>query len=171
MKKSNFSLIIVFISIFVIGCKKETQTTEVQTENKKEFHQLEKAKWLFGNWENLTAESNFREIWKQKNDSTMSAESFVTVQKDTVFHEKVDLIQRNDSLFYMVSVVGQNNEKPVSFYLTQSTENLLVFENPKHDFPNKIEYNKKGKDSIVAKIYGLKDGKEISEEFPMTRSK
>lgn len=171
MRKPITFSIGIFITLLVISCKKETEQTEIPTETKKEYSQIEKAKWLLGNWENATKESDQREIWTQKNDSTFSCNSYVTVQKDTVFHENVDLIQRNDSLFYVVTVVGQNNDKPVSFYLSQSTENQLVFENPKHDFPNKIEYNKIGNDSILPKIHGIRNGKPATEEFPMKRSK
>jgi hypothetical protein len=164
-------IVIVFAALFFFSCKNESQIEVFGTKTKKKYIQLEKAKWFLGRWENATKEENSQEIWKQKNDSTLFAESFVTVGKDTVFYEKVDLTQRNDSLFYIVSVRDQNKEKPVSFYLTKSTENQLVFENPKHDFPTKIEYNKITNDSIFAKIYGNKDGKEISEGFPMKKSK
>lgn len=159
---------VLLLCIATLSCKKEP--TQVDTTPKK-FAQLEKANWFLGNWENTTEEMTFKELWKQENDSVFGAESFVTVQKDTVFYEKVQLMQRNDSLFYIVSVKDQNKEKPVSFYLTTATANQLVFENPTHDFPNKIEYNKIGTDSIRATIYGLKDGKEVSENFPMKKSK
>ena len=93
------------------------------------------------------------------------------VEKDTVFYEKIDLFESNDSLFYKVSVKDQNKEKPVSFYLTKSDDKELTFENPKHDFPTKIVYTKISNDSLVAVIYGKKDGKEMSETFPMKKTK
>lgn len=83
----------------------------------------------------------------------------------------MDLFQKSDSLILKISVKDQNNEKPVSFYLTKSNDNQLVFENPKHDFPNKIVYNKINSDSIVATIEGIKNGKTQSEAFPMKRTK
>ncbi len=171
MKKSNTFLSIIFITIFVIGCKKETEATAVAAETEKNYAQLEKAKWFMDSWENLSKESNFREIWTQKNDSTYSGKSFVTVGKDTVFSEEVAVIERNDSLFYNVNVKGQNKDKPVAFYMTKGDEKEVVFENPKHDFPTKIKYTKITNDSIVATISGMQNGKEASESLPMKKSK
>lgn len=168
MKNKNV-IIVIFVALTItFSCKQVESKPEIET---KQYLKLENAKWFLGNWENVTKESVSREIWTQKNDSTLFAESFTTVEKDTVFYEKVDLIERNDSLLYIVSVRDQNKEKPVTFYSTKSTKNQLVFENPKHDFPNKIEYNKVGSDSIFAKIYGTDKGKEVTVDFPMKRSK
>jgi hypothetical protein len=45
----------------------------------------------------------------------------------------------------------------------------LVFENPNHDFPNTIIYNKVEKDSLVAEISGMKEGVLKSELFKMKK--
>jgi len=168
MKNKNIIIVILAALTFTISCKKEETKPEIEI---KQYPKLENAKWFLGNWENVTKESVSREIWTQKNDSTLVGESFTTVEKDTVFYEKMDLVQRNDSLICIISVRDQNKEKPVSFYMTKSTDSQIVFENPKHDFPNKIEYNKVGNDSILAKIYGVENGKEMVIDFPMNRSK
>jgi len=81
----------------------------------------------------------------------------------------VILEQKNDSLFYKVTVKGQNNNEAVAFYLTTADDDQLVFENPKHDFPNKITYSKISNDSLVAEISGMKDGKESKESYPMKK--
>lgn len=169
MKKT---LLITLLSIILMtSCKKESQIEVFGIKTKKEFNQLKKANWFIGSWENISKEATFKEIWKTKNDSSFVGESFVIVEKDTVFYEKIDLFQSNDSLFYKVSVKDQNKEKPVSFYLTKSNENEVTFENAKHDFPNKIVYTKITNDSLVAVIYGKKDGKEMIENFPMKKTK
>ncbi len=170
MKNSNTLLCIIFISIFVISCKKEKQIEVFGIKSKMKYLQLEKAKWFMHSWENLSKESNFREIWTMKNDSTYMAKSFVTVGKDTVFSEEVEVIERNDSLFYNVVAKGQNSDKSVAFYMTKADDNEVVFENPKHDFPTKIKYTKITNDSIVATISGIQNGKESSESFPMKKS-
>jgi len=171
MKKSNTFLSIIFIAIFVIGCKNEKQIEVFGVKSKMKYLQLEKVQWFMHSWENLSKESDFREIWTKKNDSTYSAKSFVTVGKDTVFSEEVEVIERNDSLFYKVAVKGQNSDKAVAFYMTKADENEVVFENPKHDFPTKIKYTKITNDSIVATVSGIQNGKENSQSFPMKKSK
>lgn len=169
MKKT---LLITLLSIILMtSCKKESQIEVFGIKTKKEFNQLKKANWFIGSWENISKEATFKEIWKTENDSSFVGESFVIVEKDTVFYEKIDLFESNDSLFYKVSVKDQNKEKPVSFYLTKSDDKELTFENPKHDFPTKIVYTKITNDSLVAVIYGKKDGKEMKETFPMKKTK
>jgi len=165
-------LLFTLVSIILLSsCKKESQKEVLEIKPKKEFNQLKKANWFLGNWENISKEATFKEIWKTKNDSSFVGESFVIVEKDTVFYEKMDLFELNDSLFYKVSVKDQNKEKPVLFYLTKSDDKEVTFENPKHDFPTKIVYTKITNDSLVAAIYGKKDGKEMSETFPMKKTK
>lgn len=133
------------------------------------YSKIEKANWFIGDWENASDEGSFREIWTKTNDSVYSGISIVVIEQDTVFYENVSLEQKKDSVFYNVSVKGQNKDQAVSFYLTSSDNDKLVFENPNHDYPSKITYSKVSKDSIVAEIFGLKDGKKITESFPMSR--
>lgn len=165
MYSKTFNFLGLLIVLIPFSCK------NIETEKVVNYLKLEKAKYLIGNWENLTPETNFKEIWKTENDSTFTAISFITVKKDTVFYENIVLMQKNDSLFYNVSVKGENKDKAVSFYLTYNDDDLLVFENPKHDFPTKIAYKKISNDSLVATIYGTKDGKKIEEAYPMKRKK
>lgn len=165
MNSKTFNFLVLLLVLISFSCKK------IETEKVENYLKLEKAKYLIGDWENLTPDANFIEIWKNENDSTYSASSFITVKKDTVFYENIVLQQKNDSLFYNVSVRGENKNKAVSFYLTYDNNNVLVFENPKHDFPTKIVYKKVSNDSLVATIYGTKDGKKIEEAYPMKRKK
>jgi hypothetical protein len=94
-------------------------------------------------------------------------ESYFININNTLFAEKVRLEQRKNDLFYIVSVPNQNEEQPVAFKLTSSTNDYLVFENPEHDFPKKITYKLVTKDSLYAEISG--DGK--SQGFPFTKIK
>jgi hypothetical protein len=156
-------IVITLIFTLIVSCKKEIKSET------KSYAQLEKANWFLGEWKNPTPNAHFTENWIKKNDSTFSAQSFVTIKKDTVFYENIVLEQKNDSLFYIVSVKDQNKGKPVSFYLSSSSSNRLVFENPKHDYPNKISYTKITNDSVFAEIFGTQNGKEMREAFPMKR--
>ncbi|WP_395043113.1 DUF6265 family protein [Flavobacterium sp.] len=164
MNSKTFNFLGVLILFISFSCKK------IETEKVENYSKLEKAKYLIGNWENLTPDANFKEIWKKENDSTFTASSFITVKKDTVFYENIILEQKHDSLVYIVSIKGENKDKAVSFYLTSDTHDELVFENPKHDYPTKIVYKKVSNDSLVATIYGMKDGKADEEAYPMKRT-
>ena len=79
---------------------------------------------------------------------------------DTVFVEKLQLIIKEDNIYYVSDV--PENPKPVSFKLTEITESGFVFENLSHDFPKKISYQQNGK-LLKATISG--DGKSIDYFF------
>ena len=166
MKKILYLSAILMIT--AVSCKKET-TIEKTVQTEKKFAELEKANWFLGRWENNSPEGNLSEIWKKENDSTFFGQSYFVIKNDTIFAEHVSLEERNGKLSYVVTVPNQNDEKPVAFELTSSEASTLIFENPKHDYPNKIIYNQVGTDSLVAEIRGMKDGKEKNEFFRMKK--
>lgn len=137
----------------------------------KTYDELNKADWLIGAWENQTNEGYSIEIWSKENDSVFVGVSYFIIDSDTVFSESIRIEQNGDDLYYIPSVNGQNDGESVSFKMTNSNENELVFENLEHDFPQKITYSKKGKNALMAVISGLVNGQEMVREFPMERKK
>jgi len=141
-----------------------------QNKSEKNFEQLEKMNWLIGNWENKMDDGILSETWKKENDSTFSGTTyFIINKKDTVHSETILLTQLNDELIYRPTVKGQNDDKPIDFIMTSDSENTFVFENPKHDYPQKIVYKKVTKNSLVATISGMQQGKVSSEGYGMKR--
>jgi Domain of unknown function (DUF6265) len=135
------------------------------------FSEIGKANWLLGDWQGNSPEGIAMEAWEKKNDSVFVGKSYFVVGKDTVSAEALRLEQNGRDLFYIPTVRDQNNNQPVTFRLTFSTDKQLVFENPGHDFPQKISYTLVTSDSLVAEISGTMDGKENSQKFPMVRLK
>jgi hypothetical protein len=45
----------------------------------------------------------------------------------------------------------------------------MVFENPKHDYPQKIRYQLNSDKSLIATISGIQKGKESSESYLMQK--
>ena len=132
---------------------------------------IKAANWLLGNWESKSVEGNLTENWKKVNDSTFQAESYFIKEKDTLHFESITLQQKGEELTYSAAVKGQNNDKPVAFKLTTATEKQMVFENPKHDYPQKISYTQITPDNLVVKISGIQQGKPSSEQFSIKRIK
>lgn len=168
--KTTFYAIAVLTAISAVSCKEAHDAKLPPVEPiPKNFTEIQKADWFLGRWENNSKEGNMSEIWTKENDSTFRGENYFVTGKDTSFAESVRLWQKENQLVYEVSVKGQNNEKPVDFAMTSSSDKQLVFENPKHDYPNKITYNKITNDSLVAEISGMKDGKAKAEQFAMKK--
>ena len=170
MKNSFKYFMALAIASTIISCKNSnnTNTTGNTTTN---FSELEKANWLLGEWQNNSPEGNATEVWKKENDSTFLGKSYFVIGKDTVSSETISLEQNGKQLFYIPTVKDQNDGQPVKFTLTSTTSNQLVFENPKHDFPQKISYTQITNDSLLAEISGMMNGKQNSQKFPMTRVK
>lgn len=160
-----------FCGAFIICSCGNPGDKQANNTDEKTFPELEKASWILGEWQNKSAEGNATEIWEQQDDSTFKGKSYFVIGPDTVSSEKLSLAQIGKDLFYIPVVKGQNNELPVKFKLTSSADNLLVFENPSHDFPQKITYLKISADSLLAEISGIMDGKPNSQKFPLARVK
>lgn len=127
------------------------------------------AAWLIGTWVNHTGHGTVYEEWVQVNDSVLSGKSYTTDEGDTSVLETLLLLREKKHLVYIPVVAGQNDGKPVRFKSEIITDTLLTFENPAHDFPQKISYKKFGNDSLEAAISGMQEGREKRIVFAMRR--
>ena len=132
---------------------------------------LNKLDWFIGSWAGVTSESTFTETWIKVNDTLYTGQSYFIKGSDTLSSETISLQQHDTSVFYVPLVEGQNDNKPIFFKLTFSDGTNAVFENPEHDFPQKIAYQLKENDSLIATISGNNNGKIRSIRFPMSLTK
>ena len=140
-----------------------------QNKSEKKFDKLEEMNWLVGNWEQKLPDGILTETWTKENDSMLSGVSYFINAKDTIHFESIKLEQKKQELNYGSTVIGQNNDECVDFKLTSATENIYVFENPEHDYPQKIAYKKVSSDRLIAIISGKMQGKQSQESFPMKK--
>ena len=157
-------LTVLLLALAFISCKNDDSDT-----NEKE--KIKAAHWILGTWENKSADGVLSETWTKTNDSTFQGQSYFIKEKDTIHFETIVLQQKDEALTYKATVKGQNEDKPVSFSLTETTENQLVFENKKHDYPQKISYQKDTKNNLVTIISGITDGKTTTEKYTLAKSK
>jgi len=150
----------ILASVLLLSCNSKSE---------KHFEKLEKMNWILGQWEKKLPEGILTETWTKKNDSTYTATSFFIIDKDTVHSESIELTQLKQELIYRPTVKGQNNDEPVDFKLSSDNENTFAFENPKHDYPQKIVYKKVNEKNLVATISGIQQGKQSSESYPMKK--
>lgn len=148
-----------------------TILTFISCQKSKDVSKIVVADWLIGKWENNSAIGNLSETWTKVNDSIYEGESFFIKGKDTLHFEKIQMKQKGEDLFYIATIKGQNKDKAVTFKHNDTIKKQLVFENPKHDFPQKISYSQITKDSIIIQISGIQQGKASSERYSMTKSK
>jgi len=155
---------IIFLALLlvVVSCQKK-ETVEKD--------KIKIADWLIGNWENKNPDGVLTENWEKVNDSTFAATSYFIKEKDTLHLEKIVLSQKGEKLTYSATVNGQNDNKAIDFPSTSETATKLVFENPQHDYPQKITYTKNANNTLTAEISGKLNGKMTTERFIMKKKK
>jgi hypothetical protein len=144
--------------LFLAACTSKTEEDPL--------HRFEK---LSGLWQTHNSEADIYEEWTKASDSVMYGKSYVLNETDTIINERIELKKIGNEFFYIPTVTGQNNNQPVQFKLINNTDSLLVFDNPDHDFPQRIMYRFYGKDSIVARVQGIVKGELQFEEFYFRR--
>ena len=98
-------------------------------------------KWLEGDWEMPRRKGGVLvESWKIKDSKTMRGGSMRIVEKDTTLQESIRLFYKDKQFWYVSTVPDQNEGKPIAFKMVRAEAGKYVFENPKHDFPQRIIY-------------------------------
>jgi hypothetical protein len=62
-----------------------------------------------------------------------------------------------------------SGQPPAAFTATAANADSVVFEAPKHDYPQIVGYRRAGPDSVIAWIDGRRGGKRQRVEFPYRR--
>ncbi len=168
MNSKKNTLLFGLFGLLFISCNKYDANGNLM----KDYNELQKANWLIGNWEKKDSIGTLKELWQIKDDSTFIGQSYYIINdKDTVHNEQIELMQDKEHLIYTATVKGENNNEPIPYQMMKDEDSLLVFENPKHDFPQKIQYQLKKNKSLVATISGKQNGKIFSESYPLTKIK
>lgn len=158
------------LAVLLIACScRDTEKIKITKEERIESR-IQKASWLLGAWESESEDGKMSETWVKDNEDSYSAKTYFVIGQDTVFRELSKLEETGSNLQCVISIEGENDEKPVTFKMTKQSEQNLVFENPRHDFPQKVTYECKG-DSIIVEISGIQNGKFAKERFEMARVK
>ena len=123
--------------------------------------------WLSGLWAIDQGERTGEEFWRPllngrlEGKSTMKKKGKITLQEKMVIEQ-----DSSGTLFYRVTSGGQ---RMVSFKLVNSGPTSFTFENKKHDYPQRIIYERIGEDSLRASIEGMVKGKLQTVLFPFQR--
>lgn len=132
---------------------------------------IERISDLVGTWEMITKDGVIYEVWEKVNENEMAGHSFMIAGTDTIPFESVRLLEEAGKLSYIPTVSDQNEGKPVAFKEEKWTEDGIIFANPDHDFPQQISYQWITKDSLIAEISGMEQGKPKKETYPFSRKK
>ncbi len=128
---------------------------------------FDRLSWIGGCWEGeMTGGAKTQEQWMRPEGNSMIGMSRTVVNGKTPFFEFLQIKQEGDNLVYVAR--PQGNE-PTSFKLVKLNADAAIFENPTHDFPQRIIYQRQTDGSLLAVIEGTQSGKPKRVEFPMRR--
>jgi len=131
---------------------------------------LQSLEWLLGEWQYTQRALMFTEQWKYSADSMSFMGKGITYKNEKIVSQEEMLIKMIDgALHYIVTVKNHNENQAIPFRLTTATKNSVIFENPDHDFPQKIEYTMINKDSINAVVSATSNEKVRKLEFHFSR--
>jgi len=123
--------------------------------------------WLGGCWKSDTAEPGSGEHWLPLAGGTLLGVSRTVKQGKTVEFEFMQIrAVESGQLAFIAMPSGQ---KTVVFPLLRLGETEVVFENPQHDFPQRVIYQLEGETKLRARIEGMRKGALRVIEFPMNR--
>lgn len=130
---------------------------------------LSRLAWLAGCWKSDTAEAGSVEQWMPPAGGTMLGMSRTVRQGRTVEFEFLQIrAQPDGKLAYVAQPSGQPT---ATFPLLRLGDTEAAFENPQHDFPQRVVYQlAEGGSKLKARIEGLRGGKLRVIEFPMSRA-
>lgn len=127
--------------------------------------------WMAGCWE-LNARNGamvVTEQWMKPAGGTLIGMSRTVSGGKTVAWEFIRIVTDADGISY-VAKPHQNKDETV-FKIAKWSPTELIFENPAHDFPQRIIYRNNGADSLFARIEGNRNGKSSGMDIPMKRVK
>ena len=118
---------------------------------------IETAVWISGCWEAHSGTSTIEEQWMAPSGGLMLGMSRTTRDGAPTGYEFLLLRASEGGLTYRALPSGQT---PTDFRSSRITKTQLVFENPDHDFPQKIVYRWDSTRNIVASVFGTTDATE-----------
>ncbi|MEO8209756.1 MAG: DUF6265 family protein [bacterium] len=131
------------------------------------IYDLGRLQWLIGEWEGIHGKGIYHEEWEKINDNELSGKAYLIQKGEIINPEKLKLQSNVKGIYYVADV--RHNTNPVSFRMTGIEENIVVFENPDHNFPQKITYVRKGHDSLLAIIEATINDKTEKVEFNLKK--
>ena len=122
--------------------------------------------WLAGCCEQAAGPRLVEEQWTRPRGGLMLGVGR-TVRGDTLVEdEQTRIFERGGRLVFGANPSGQASAEFESIEVSDSS---VTFENPAHDFPQRVMYRRRGADSLIARVEGMRSGKLRGADFPYAR--
>ena len=128
---------------------------------------VEDLAWLAGCWAVEGGEPGSEEVWLAPAGGTLLGVSRTVRGGKTVAHELLQIRERAPG--ELVFIALPSGQPEATFRLVSTDPRALVFENPDHDFPQRVLYRLEGEGTLHARVEGTEDGQVKGFDFPLRR--
>lgn len=128
---------------------------------------VEELAWMAGCWHYMGAEAGSGEQWTQPAGGTLLGVSRTIEGSVTVAHEF--LLIRESEKGKIELVAYPSSQSKAIFTMTRVSAEEVVFENPAHDYPQRIIYRLVD-NQLVGRVEGESKGEFRAIDFPMARA-
>lgn len=125
-------------------------------------------KWLSGCWASIDGDPGSGEQWMAPAGRSMLGVSRTVRDGTTVAFEFMRIVENEDGKVVFVAL--PSGQQPTTFEMISLSENEVVFENPEHDFPQRVIYRLMSGNRLTGRIEGTVNGTARHVDFPMTKS-
>ncbi|MEO5720974.1 MAG: DUF6265 family protein [Chthoniobacterales bacterium] len=124
--------------------------------------------WLQGCWASATSgERQTTEHWMKAAGGTMLGMNRTIAGDKTLDFEFMRIAQEGDGeIYFIAEPSGQDKTR---FKLIKNDKREAIFENPTHDFPQRVIYRRQDDGSLHGRIEGEIKGQGKAVDFPMRK--
>jgi len=94
------------------------------------------------------------EVWEWADGSQLQGYVYKMEAGKKEILETLSLEIQPDQVVYKARPKNQNEGRIIPFVLNRSMEDWYSFENPEHDFPNQIQYQRLAEDTLKIRVIG-----------------
>jgi hypothetical protein len=153
---------------FVTGCATSDHAAATTTAECLPDARLLPVNVLTGVWESREGDAVTQEFWTPAEGGSMFGIGRTMQTGRTVFFEYLRIEHREGGLVYFASPNGRSPATEFR-YVPSADAQVIQFENPAHDFPQRIIYRFVDEDTLSVSISGWQGGSERIEEWRLTR--
>jgi len=108
--------------------------------------------WLEGGWSSEQGGVLTVESWGPRDGERLPGRGLVLRDGEILFFEALEIVGRGDALTYVPFPGGRTS--PAAFRLTHRDAKRVVFEDPTHDFPQRLDYRRLDADTLEIHVSG-----------------
>jgi hypothetical protein len=95
--------------------------------------------WMLGCWTSESGAS--REVWVRHSDQQLIGFAVAVKNGEIAFHEVLSIDVNDEGIHYNAHPQGQD---ATTFTASGAAGTEISFENPRHDYPQKVQYKREG---------------------------